>query len=182
MIFARLFLLFTIVPLVELLILGWLSARVGLFTTLLIVIVTGIVGAALARRQGLAVLAGIQSESATGRAPTSALIDGAMILVAGALLVTPGIVTDCVGFSLLVPQVRARLRRVVVDYFKRRAVVQVQTFRDRFESAAGGPTAGGSAERPSTVRGETVRGETVRGEDVIDVEYVRLPDPDRESI
>jgi len=102
----RLLLLLTVVPFVELVILLRLADAISWTSTLAIVIVTGVVGAWLARREGVRTLMTIQSEMEAGRVPTQSLVEGMMILVAGAVLVTPGILTDIVGFALLVPPIR----------------------------------------------------------------------------
>ncbi len=108
--FGRLLMLFVCVPFVELWLLLKVSATVGLGWTLLLVIGTGIVGAWVAREQGAAVMRKLQAEMAAGRMPAESLFDGVSLLVAGALLVTPGVVTDLVGFCLLLPRLRALLR------------------------------------------------------------------------
>jgi UPF0716 protein FxsA len=109
-VFAYLLLLFILVPLIELAVLIRLYHATNLLTTLAIVILTGVLGAALARRQGFEAWQRIQSQLSQGKPPASELLDGLLILIAGVLLVTPGILTDVVGFSLLVPSVRALLR------------------------------------------------------------------------
>ena len=103
---GKLILLFIIVPLVELALLLALREATTSQFTMLVVIVTGILGAWLARWQGLGVLTRIQQQLARGQLPTDALLDGLMIFVAGALLLTPGILTDALGISLLVPVCR----------------------------------------------------------------------------
>ena len=108
--FSRLFALFVIVPIVELMLLIRIGQWVGLGPTLLLVLATGAAGAALARREGIRTLAAIQTELAQGRMPGSSLLDGAAILLGGAFLLTPGILTDLVGFSLLLPPTRALIR------------------------------------------------------------------------
>jgi UPF0716 protein FxsA len=121
--FARLALLFTLVPLVELVILIRIGQAISLGPTLGIIILTGVVGAMLAKRQGLRTLSDIQAELAQGRVPTAALVDGLMILVAGSLLVTPGVLTDAVGFVLLVPVSRRILRQRLRRYFEKRVII-----------------------------------------------------------
>jgi len=115
-----LFLLFTIVPLVELVILFRISSVVGWGYTIVLVIVTGALGAALARYQGMMTWRRIQSDLSMGIVPSGRLIDGALILISGLLLVTPGILTDLVGFSLLVPALRDRIKRRLRDWFRRK--------------------------------------------------------------
>ena len=117
--FVRLLILFTVVPLVELALLIKIGNLIGLWPTILIVIATGVLGAALARSQGTRAVSSIRVELAQGRAPTESLINGLLILVGGVVLLTPGLLTDILGFSLLVPftrnwfkkELRGRLRK-----------------------------------------------------------------------
>jgi UPF0716 protein FxsA len=110
MIFSYLLAAFILLPIAELWVLFKVNAHLGIGQTLLIVMGTGIVGAWLARTQGLRVMMQIQLDLAEGRMPAPRLIDGAMILVAGAFLVTPGLITDTTGFLLLIPPVRAAIK------------------------------------------------------------------------
>ena len=111
--FVRLLLLFTLVPLIELYVLLRIGNRLGVAPTILLVVVTGVVGAQLARREGVRTLRQIQAQLQRGVMPTEGLVDGALILAAGLLLVTPGVLTDAVGFGLLFPLTRAALRQYV---------------------------------------------------------------------
>ena len=112
----RLLLLFTLVPLVELVLLFIVADYTSWQFTLALVLVTGVVGAALARYEGLRCWSRVQKEIAAGRLPGDPLVDALMILVAGALLVTPGVLTDLVGFALLAPL----FRRFVKNWLRRR--------------------------------------------------------------
>ena len=116
---GRLIALFVILPAVELALLVELGTRIGTGATLLIIMATGIAGAALARRQGLGVLRDLQRETAEGRLPAGPLVDAVVILVAGALLVTPGILTDVFGFACLVPAFRGFAKRIVLSRLER---------------------------------------------------------------
>jgi UPF0716 protein FxsA len=118
--FLRLLLLFTIVPLVELFLLVKLGTVVGVGPTVALVIFTGVLGAWLARQQGLGVLRRLSEDLAVGRLPAEALIDGLLILIAGAVLLTPGLLTDALGFLLLVPKSRAVVRKAALVRFGRR--------------------------------------------------------------
>lgn len=109
MITGRLLLLFTAVPLVELLLLVEIGERIGAGPTVLLVLATGVVGAWLARREGTRSLRQIQTSLAEGSLPARELFHGLLILLAGAFLVTPGILTDVVGFTLLVRPARGRI-------------------------------------------------------------------------
>jgi UPF0716 protein FxsA len=102
--------LFVGLPILEFAVLIKLHGMVGFVPTVLLVFLTGIAGAALVRRQGVAIIFKIQKEMNIGNLPAPQMMDGVMILIAGALLVTPGLITDIVGFSLLVPFVRERIR------------------------------------------------------------------------
>ncbi len=108
---SYLIVLFIGLPILELVLLFELHGVVGFMPTVLLVFLTGIAGAALVRRQGIAILSKIQQEMARGNVPAPQMIDGVMVLVAGALLVTPGLITDVSGFLLLVPFVRKQIRR-----------------------------------------------------------------------
>ena len=119
MLLLRLILLLTVVPLVELVILLRLAAWTSWQATLLLVIVTGVVGAWLARREGLKAVGRIRAELGRGRMPADAVIDGLLILAAGIVLVTPGVLTDLCGFALLVPGFRRTLRRRVGIWIRR---------------------------------------------------------------
>lgn len=106
---SRLALLFVGIPLLELFILIQLGQVVGLWPTVGLVVFTGFAGAALARLEGLRTLWSIRGELARGRLPGNALFDGLAILLGGALLLTPGILTDVLGFSFLLPPTRRLL-------------------------------------------------------------------------
>jgi UPF0716 protein FxsA len=121
---ARLFLLFTLLPIAELWLLIEVGSRVGTVPTVALVFVTGIAGAALARREGLRAMRGVQEAMARGEMPAGPLVDGLMVLVGGAFLITPGILTDLFGFALLIPPIRVRLRRWLVRYLEKRVSVQ----------------------------------------------------------
>lgn len=108
--FIRLLLLFTIVPVIELYLLVTLGAQIGVWTTLGIAIFTGVLGAALAKHEGLRTLQDAQIAMQAGQMPTNEMIDGLLIFLAGAVLVTPGFLTDTAGFLLLLPPVRAMIR------------------------------------------------------------------------
>ncbi len=120
-----LFLVFTLVPLVELAILIRIGQVTVWWVPLLLVIATGIIGAALARWQGWQALHRIREESRAGRIPAAALIDGFLILIAGLLLVTPGVLTDLAGVALLIPPLHTLVKRAVVAWLKRHVEVRV---------------------------------------------------------
>jgi UPF0716 protein FxsA len=110
---GRLLLLFVVLPAVELALLIELGSRFGTLHTLALIVLTGVVGASLARGQGLSVMRQIQAEVAAGRLPATSLVDAGIILVAAALLVTPGVLTDGFGFLCLVPAFRGVVKRIL---------------------------------------------------------------------
>ena len=114
---GKLILLFILVPIVELILLIKLGGLIGLWPTIGLIVATGAAGASLARWQGLSVLRQIQLELASGRLPGGALVDGIIILLAAALLVTPGLLTDVFGFLCLIPGFRGVMKRMLKRAF-----------------------------------------------------------------
>ncbi|WP_212522916.1 FxsA family protein [Actibacterium sp. MT2.3-13A] len=115
-----LFVLFLAVPLIEIALFVQVGGLIGLWPTLLIVVLTALLGTALMRNQGAQAMAQIRDSFNTLRDPAEPLAHGAMILFAGALLLTPGFFTDTVGFALLLPPVR----RAVFRWAGKRVTVQ----------------------------------------------------------
>ena len=118
--FFRLFLLFTLVPALELYLIIKVGQSIGAFNTLLIILFTGVLGAYYARQQGFKVFSNIQWRMQQGDVPGDDLVNGAMLLVGGALLITPGFVTDFLGFSLIFPPTREAMKRSVSLYLQRK--------------------------------------------------------------
>jgi UPF0716 protein FxsA len=112
-VFFKLLLLFTLVPLVELYLLIEIGKLLGAPLTIGIVAITGFVGVILAKSEGLSVLRRLQNQLAEGEMPGNALLDGLFILVGGAFLLTPGLITDTLGFLFLVPFTRYPLRELL---------------------------------------------------------------------
>ncbi len=109
----RLFLLFAIVPVVELYLLIQVGMRIGAISTLLLVLLTAMVGANLARLQGMQTLYRIRLSLSEGKMPGEELLNGLLILIAGILLLTPGFITDILGFLLLLPKTRTFFRNLL---------------------------------------------------------------------
>jgi UPF0716 protein FxsA len=116
---GRLLTLLVLVPMLELLLLIEIGERIGFAATIGLIVVTGVIGASLARWQGLGVLRSMREEQAAGRIPAGQIVDGVMILVAGAVLMTPGVLTDAFGFLLLVPAFRSFCKRHLRQRFER---------------------------------------------------------------
>lgn len=105
----RLFLLFTVVPALEVFLLLQVGSLMGALPTFLLIVVTGAVGAYLARHEGTAVLGQLRDDLQQGIPPASRVVEGALVVAGGLLLVTPGMLTDIVGFSLVLPATRTRI-------------------------------------------------------------------------
>ena len=105
-------LLFLVVPILELAVIVQISEGIGLGPTLVLLVVDSLVGAWLVKREGLGVWRRVRRQLDQGQVPGQAVVDAALILLGGALMLTPGFVTDGVGLSLLLPPVRAGIRRV----------------------------------------------------------------------
>lgn len=108
--------LFVGLPLLDVVLLTFLGTKVGLLETVVLVVVSGVVGAWLAKSQGLRVWHGIQRDLAEGRVPAQGLMDSVIILIAGGMLMAPGFITDLLGLALLLPAVRAPIK----GYLRRR--------------------------------------------------------------
>lgn len=121
--FGKLLLLFILVPLVELAIFIQLGKAISLPVTLGIIVLTGILGAVLAKQQGSLAMKNFQDALRSGKLPHEEATDGILVLIAGAVLITPGFLTDTVGFSLLLPPVRKLLRGRIGGWLKKRITV-----------------------------------------------------------
>ncbi len=149
-------LLFVVVPVAELTILIRLGGAIGALPTIALVIAMGFAGATLARLQGTLALRRLHEDLARGVPPGAALLDGALVLVAAVLLLTPGLLTDAVALLLFVPPVRRLVGRGVAAWAK-----------GRFEVHAGAPV------DRSVIDGEVVR----RAPEAPPPEPARLPGP-----
>ena len=107
----KLFLAFTIVPVIEIYLLIKLGTFLGALNTVIIVILTGIIGAYLARLEGLHTMIKVRDGLNRGEIPAEEMLDALLILVAGILLLTPGFLTDMAGLLILIPQTRVMLKR-----------------------------------------------------------------------
>ena len=114
---ALLFLVFIVVPAVELFVIIQVGHEIGALNTIALLLFMGFAGAWLMKREGTGVLRRIQRVSAAGGVPTRELVDGFLILCGGALMLVPGFVSDAFGIALLLPPVRAVLRPVLLRRF-----------------------------------------------------------------
>ena len=129
--FAKLFILFAIVPFAEIALLIQIGTIIGTFNTILIVMATAFGGAWLVRLEGMGVAISLRQSMLEGRFPAEELLDGAMILSAGLLLLTPGIITDIVGFALVIRPSRA-LIKIYVKRFIEERISSIDIRIDRF--------------------------------------------------
>ncbi len=110
------------VPIAELYILLEIGRRIGVYLTIGIVIITGIAGAYLVKHQGFNVLYKIKTKMNEGILPTDSLLEGLLILIGGIFLATPGIITDIIGFLLIIPQSRS----IVFEYLKKWLMLKIR--------------------------------------------------------
>jgi UPF0716 protein FxsA len=127
-IFQLLFLLVLIVPFVEIYLLLQVGAIIGALPTIILVVFTALLGSWLLKQQGFATLQRFQTSLNNGEIPAYEMIEGPIILVGGALLLTPGFVTDLLGFACLIPQLRRKIAQYVIENFLVNSTAQ---FRQR---------------------------------------------------
>jgi UPF0716 protein FxsA len=118
--FFKLFLIFAIVPVIELSVLIYVGSYIGTLNTIAIILLTAVVGAYMVRMEGIGVLYRVQRDLNVGAFPAEELINGAMILVAGALLLTPGFFTDLAGFLMVFPTTRELIKPPLKKYLGKR--------------------------------------------------------------
>ena len=161
------FFVFVAVPLAELALLIKVGELIGVLPTVLLVIVTAMLGVTLLRIQGLTVLQNARNSLEAGRAPIDSVIDGVLLLVAGAFLLTPGLLTDTVGFLLLVPQVRRAIGKFTFDKLLRSGSVTIDGFSMRPGTPGPDRPAGDgpAGTRPQPPGGPTIEGEFSRVDD-----------------
>lgn len=117
---ARLVILFLVTPAVELALLLKVGQLIGHWETVGIIVMTGLAGSYLAKREGLSAWQRLNQSLSKGGLPGKELVDGVIILVAGALLITPGVLTDVVGFMGLIPPTRALIRKLIMNRVKKK--------------------------------------------------------------
>ncbi len=142
-----LLLLFIVLPAVELGLLIEIGKWVGVVETVALIVLTGAIGATMARNQGLRVLSRVNEQIGSGEMPTDSLVDGIMILLAAALLVTPGVLTDAFGFLCLAPGFRALVKAELIRRFEK-AVTENRVHihvSDAARGSMGGPGFGPSS-------------------------------------
>lgn len=151
---GRLMALFVLVPLVETYLFLHIGAWMGPFPALVMIVATGFLGAWLTRSQGMSVIKRFRAALAQGRIPQQEVVEGLLVLIAGVLLLTPGFLTDAVGYLLLVPPLRRRAGNALRHYLV-----------ERFQRVTGASTSGTAQPNPSARRPS-------RGGPVIDAEIL----------
>jgi UPF0716 protein FxsA len=116
----KLFLIFAVVPVIELAVLIYVGSIIGTFNTIAVVVLTAAVGAYMVKLEGIGVIYRFRINLAEGTFPAEEIIDGAMVLVAGALLLTPGFFTDIAGFLMVFPASRGVIKRLLRRYVNHR--------------------------------------------------------------
>jgi UPF0716 protein FxsA len=120
MLFLILFVALIGIPVLEIYVVIQVGEAIGVLPTLALLVLDALAGAALMRSQGRAVWSKARQTLAAGRAPTREILDGALVIAGGALLIAPGFITDLLGALLLLPPTRAVARRLVVGHFMRK--------------------------------------------------------------
>jgi UPF0716 protein FxsA len=123
----KLFFVFIVVPLVELWLLLTIGKYLGVAITILIIIATGIIGFTLVKITGFSLIMRMREKLAVGEIPSEEMVEGVLVIVAGALLLTPGFITDIVGFLLLIPPTRIMIRKYIVKRLKMRIFTNMKT-------------------------------------------------------
>lgn len=126
------FIIFVVIPFLEIAVFMVVGEQIGIWTTLLLAFLTAIIGGAVVRYQGLQTLFSLRTSMQGGQMPVREIFDGACLIAAGAMLITPGFITDIAGFLLLVPPLRERLRGYVAGRFEVRS--SSQTYSERQDS------------------------------------------------
>lgn len=145
----RLFLLFTLVPALELFFLVRLGLIVGPWSTIGLVLLTGFVGAWLAKREGFAVLRQLQADLHQGLPPATRLVEGALVLTGAVLLITPGLFTDIAGLLLLFPPTRRWMAPRALRWLVAKVGARV---RDTRETSPNGPWTAPASTTPTADR------------------------------
>lgn len=155
---------FVVVPLLEIWAIVQVGQVIGAWWTILLLVVDSIIGAWLVKREGRRAWQALSTALSTGRMPAAELADGALVLIGGTLMLTPGFVTDALGFLLILPLSRPIARRLLTRVVKGRLLVAPVTMRPGFGVAPGEPS-GPNARHPGDEPGQ---GPVVRGEVVDD--------------
>lgn len=139
-----LIIIFLAIPVIELYLLIQVGSIIGVLPTIILVILTAVVGASLVRQQGFATWQRLQSNMAQGIMPAQDLLEGLILLLGGLLLLTPGFFTDILGFACLIPSMRAKMAQIAID-------------NRLFAQEVGNPFQANSKREPDAIEGEFKR-------------------------
>jgi UPF0716 protein FxsA len=148
--------LMIVIPILEIAVFIIVGRQIGLWPTLAGIVLTAVIGSAIIRHQGIGILAKARRSMEAGEAPVAEVLEGLALLLAGALLITPGFVTDTLGFLCLLPGLRRRIAAAFVARMLRKVKDHVRAGGDAAGPWAGGPRRGPAA--PSQA-GVTIEGE-----------------------
>ena len=161
--FARLLLLFILLPLADL-VLIWMLLRWDLGITVLWIVMSGLIGAWYVRRQGIQVMDELKQTLGQNQLPTNLLVEGGIVLVAGGLLITPGLLTDLLGFSMLIKPSRRWYGRQILEWLKKKVKITTSGFTM------------GSAMHPDDILDAEVVSRPAKTDAPVIVEPQRIPD------
>ena len=165
---------FIAIPLLEIAVFIEVGGFIGLWWTLIIVVGTAFAGTYMLRRQGLATLRRAQDNMAEGRMPLREVFDGLCLLIAGALLLTPGFVTDLAGALLLIPPIRLLLGRLVARHIVASGQFQAQNFHAGAQQTRYGEPRHGHPRQPPGGPDDPGRPSQPGEDDIIDVDFQEI--------
>ena len=137
--FPIFFILFLVIPIIEVFFLIKVGETIGAFPTIILVVLTAVIGAGLLKQQGLSTLARFKQNLSSGKIPAQEMVEGIMLAIGGALLMTPGFVTDTLGFLCLFPFSRSYIAATII---KRSSVKFTAGMKGDFSQGFGGNTGG----------------------------------------
>jgi UPF0716 protein FxsA len=155
--FRFLFVLFIIIPIIEIALLIQVSNVIGGFSTIALVVITAILGAKMVKTQGMGALQNVQTQMAQGQMPAKELFTGICVVIAGVLLLTPGIMTDVLGFLLLTPAIRNKLAAGLASQATVRMSASMQQGQSPFAQQSGSTPDQQQMDQPTTIDGEYER-------------------------
>ena len=148
--------LFLAIPIAEIYLLIEVGSVIGVFPTIILVVGTAVLGAALLRHQGLSTLTRFQNNMAAGQLPATEMLEGVLLIIGGALLMTPGFFTDTIGFLCLIPV----SRKVIVHFLVKRSIIKVAGM-----SGASSYSTSNQSQAPKDSNGSIYEGEFTEKED-----------------
>lgn len=162
--FRNFFLLFIVLAVAEIYVLISVGSLIGAIPTIGLILLTGIIGVTMLKQQGFSVFAKLQEKMRQGQAPAQEMVEGVLLIIAGAFLITPGFVTDAIGFLWLIPQTREYFAKALI----KKGMFKVQGMHAGASYQAGGNPFGQT--RPQD------------DENTVDGEYERTDKPERERL